>query len=107
MSLSERQLTLVQEAADILMGALALTRDEAIQLIGASLHHELAKREISIEALDIRPRAERASFLRGVVQNLEQHLRAQKQWPHNQIVSAIEAFMKALHESWIMEDTAD
>ncbi len=103
MSLSERQLLLVREAADILMGALALTRDEALQAIGASLRKELSKRDISIEALDVRPRAERAAFVRGVVQDLEQGLRAQRQWPPNQIATAIQGFMRALHASWQTE----
>ena len=103
MSLSERQQNLVREGVDILMGALALTRDEALQLIGAAMRHELTEREISIEALDIRPRAERAAFIRAVVTNLENRLREQRQWPAAQIKSAIEGFMKALHASWDSE----
>ncbi len=103
MSLSERQLQLIQGGVESLMHALTLTREEAVTLVVKGIRSESAARAITLEALEIRPRAERAAFIRGVVHHVQQELESMKTWPSNRIERAVREFIAILHESWMAE----
>ncbi len=88
----------------MLVGSLQFTKEEAIGVIIDALKRECTERQITLEALDIRPRAERAAFVRGVVKHVHDDLLSRKIWPKEQIARAISHFMQVLHESWMREN---
>lgn len=103
--ISDRQLELLQGAAAVLVGSFQFTKEEAIGVIIAALKRECGEKQITLEALDIRPRAERASFVRGVVKHVQADLTLRKTWPKEHIAGAIANFMQVLHDSWMRENS--
>ncbi len=103
MQLSERQIQLVQGAAECLVTNLNLFRDEAVKFIALPLKDELAKRNVTLEDLDASSRAERAAFLRVVVTRIQALLVKEGSWSIAQIDKTIECFVRAMHESWDSE----
>ena len=103
MQLSERQLELVQGAAECLIHNLNLFHDESIRIIAQSLKMEITERNVTFEVLDASPRAERAMFLRAVVQHTRDILQKRGSWRPAEIDRALDCFMEKLHESWMNE----
>ena len=94
---------LIQGAAATLVRGLDLTHEEAIELIVRGLRSEMAKRQISLEALDIRPRAERTAFIRNVVKTVQDEIAGRHIWPKSKIETVVMEFMHILHDSWLGE----
>jgi polyribonucleotide nucleotidyltransferase len=103
LSVSERQLELIKEAAEILISESRLTKEEAIQLISGSIKKELVKRGTTMEALNISPKPDRTSYIRAVVQHVQEGIQANPYWRTRNIDKLIETFYKALHDSWQRE----
>ncbi|TGL57883.1 hypothetical protein EHQ58_10775 [Leptospira ognonensis] len=103
MGVSERQLELIKEAAEILIGESRLTKEEAIQLISASIKKELGKRATTLEALNGSPKSDRTSFIRAVVLHVEEGIQSNPEWRTRHIDKFIESFYKVLHDSWQKE----
>ncbi len=100
---SERQLELIKDAAEILIGDSRLTKEEAIQLISSCIKKELVRRGTTLEALDISPKPDRTSYIRAVVQHVQEAIQANPYWRTRHIDKLIEAFYKSLHDSWQRE----
>ena len=103
MNISERQLKLIQGAAGQLVDVLRLTKEEAVKLIAMALQAELVKRKTNLEELNLRPRSERASFIRGVVQQVHESLIRRNEWSKTLIDQTIQSFMEILHDSYMEE----
>lgn len=102
--LSERQLSLIQGAAVTLTMGLGLSKEEAAEIIIRAIKKEITKRQTSLQEIDMRPRAERAAFIRATVKNVEEELLARKEWGETRIKEIIERFMGILHDSWLREN---
>ncbi len=100
MSLSPRQSRLVQGAAAVLVQGLQLSVEDAVGLIASALRAELEARHLTMEVLDVSSRAERTSFIRAVVHRVQENLEARREWSAANVRSAVESFMRVLHESW-------
>ena len=87
----------------MLVQDLALGVEDAVALIAGALRTEMESKHITLEILDLSSRAERASFLRGVVHRVQMGLEARREWPASRVKSAVESFMQMLHKSWESE----
>jgi len=103
LGVSERQLELIKEAAEILIGDSRLTSEEAIQLISSSIKKELVRRGTTLESLNTSPKPDRTSFIRAVVQHVQEGIQANPYWRTRHIDKLIESFYKVLHDSWQRE----
>ncbi len=103
MSVSDRQLELIKEAAEILIMESRLDKEEAILLISSSIRKELGHRGITLEALNLSTKSERTSFIRAVVSIVKDGIQSNPYWRSKQIDQMIEKFYKVLHDSWQRE----
>lgn len=103
MNLSERQLNLIQAAAEILITELKLTHVEVLEIISTSIKKELKRQNITMGVLNYRERSERAKFIRHVVHDVHFQLSGKKVWTELQLEGTIKKFMEALHNSWETE----
>ncbi|BDA77985.1 hypothetical protein LPTSP3_g09150 [Leptospira kobayashii] len=103
MSISERQLELIKESAHLLVREINLTNEEAIQLISRCIKKELIKRNITMEMLNISPKPDRTSFIRAVVQHVQEAIQENPYWRTKHLNKSIESFYKVLHDSWTRE----
>ncbi|MBX7056871.1 MAG: hypothetical protein K1X75_02305 [Leptospirales bacterium] len=106
MSVSERQMRLIQAAARILVDELGMISEDALRTIGVALNAELAAHQTSIEQLNIQQRSVRAAFIRHVVHRVERDIRERHEYPAAHMKKAIEGFMAALVHSWEQESGA-
>jgi len=103
-SVSDRQLELIKEAAEILISETRLTKEEAIGLISNSIKKELVRRGTTLEALNISPKPDRTSYIRAVVQHVHEGIQTNPLWRTRHIDKLIERFYKVLHDSWQREN---
>lgn len=103
MKLSERQLELIQGAAEVLITELQLTHEEVLNLISSEMKKELLRQHTTMEDLNNRERSERTLFIRHLVHGVQQQLTSRETWGKGQIESTIRKFMEILHQSWEKE----
>ncbi|MBE7411034.1 MAG: hypothetical protein L6Q54_11095 [Leptospiraceae bacterium] len=103
MSISERQMELIQESAKLLMKDLLISHEESIQIVVAALKKQLAAKNLTMEAINSRSRSDRTSFIRSVVYEVQQTIENNKNYYPKNLTKTIEDFYKILHHSWTEE----
>ncbi|PJZ44527.1 hypothetical protein [Leptospira brenneri] len=100
MSVSNRQLKLIKEAAELLVMEHRLTSDEAVLVISAAIKKELSVRNTNFEKLEHGSKIDRTSFTRGVVKSVQDALEANPYWRSHNLDKSIDNFYKVLHKHW-------
>ncbi len=104
MSISDRQMELIQESAKLLMKDILLTQEEAMQIVITSLKKQLASKNLTMEAINARSRSDRTAFIRSVVYDVQITIEKNKDLRPKNLGKTIEDFYKILHYSWTQEE---
>lgn len=100
MTVSNRQLKLIKEAAELLVMEHRLTTEDAVIVISTALKRELATRNTTFEKLENGSKIERTSFIRSVVKNVQIALESNPYWRSHNLDKSIENFYQVLHAQW-------
>lgn len=100
MSVSERQLRLIKEAAELLVMEHRLTADEAVVVISTAIKKELSLRNTNFEKLEKGSKIDRTSFTRSVVKSVQDSLEANPYWRSHNLEKSIDNFYRVLHKHW-------
>ncbi|ABZ95143.1 hypothetical protein EHQ92_16605 [Leptospira biflexa] len=100
MSVSDRQMKLIKEAAELLIMEHRLTTDDAVIVISSALKKELSARNTSFEKLEKGSKIDRTSFIRSVVKHVQISLESNPYWRTQNLDKSIENFYQVLHKQW-------
>ncbi|TGK88040.1 hypothetical protein EHQ23_04125 [Leptospira bourretii] len=100
MSVSQRQLKLIKEAAELLVMEHRLTSEEAVLVISTAIKKELSIRNTNFEKLETGSKIERTSFTRNVVKSVQDALEANPYWRSHNLDKSIDNFYRVLHKHW-------
>lgn len=104
MSISERQLELIQDGAKLLMKDLLLTYEETIGIIIPCVKKQLVAKNLTLDALNLRSRSDRTTFIRSVVHEVQKTIENNPELRPKNLSLTIENFYKILHHSWMKEN---
>lgn len=100
MTVSNRQLKLIKEAAELLVMEHRLTTNNAILVISSALKKELGIRQTSFETLESGSKIERTSFIRSVIKHVQTALENNPYWRSHNLDKSIKNFYQVLHRQW-------
>ncbi|PJZ83935.1 hypothetical protein [Leptospira harrisiae] len=100
MSVSQRQLKLIKEAAELLVMEHRLTSEEAVLVISAAIKKELSIRNTNFEKLETGSKIDRTNFTRNVVKSVQDALEANPYWRSHNLDRSIDNFYRVLHKHW-------
>ncbi|TDY67259.1 hypothetical protein CLV96_3680 [Leptospira meyeri] len=100
MSVSQRQLKLIKEAAELLVMEHRLTSEEAVLVISTAIKKELSVRNTNFEKLETGSKIDRTNFTRNVVKSVQDALEANPYWRSHNLDKSIDNFYRVLHRHW-------
>ncbi|TGL88747.1 hypothetical protein EHQ68_08910 [Leptospira congkakensis] len=100
MTVSDRQLKLIKEAAELLVMEHRLTADEAVLVISSAIKKELSTRNTNFDKLEKGSKIDRTSFTRSVVKSVQDALETNPYWRSHNLDKSIDNFYKVLHKHW-------
>ncbi|MCW7487697.1 hypothetical protein [Leptospira meyeri] len=100
MSVSQRQLKLIKEAAELLVMEHRLTSEEAVSVISTAIKKELSVRNTNFEKLETGSKIDRTNFTRNVVKSVQDALEANPYWRSHNLDKSIDNFYRVLHRHW-------
>ncbi|TGK55499.1 hypothetical protein EHQ16_09060 [Leptospira kanakyensis] len=100
MTVSNRQLILIKEAAELLVMEHRLTAEDAVIVISSAIKKELSIRNTNFEKLEKGSKIDRTSFTRAVVKSVQDALEANPYWRSHNLDKSIDNFYKVLHKHW-------
>ncbi|PJZ79949.1 hypothetical protein [Leptospira meyeri] len=100
MSVSQRQLKLIKEAAELLVMEHRLTSEEAVSVISTAIKKELSVRNTNFEKLETGSKIDRTNFTRNVVKSVQDALEANPYWRSQNLDKSIDNFYRVLHRHW-------